>query len=190
MADLLHRAFAADLEIRTSDGIDGRTICGIACPYGEESEVADFPGGPRYREQFAHGSFSRTIRERGSRVKALAMHQRQTLPIGRATLLREDTRGLYAELRISRTDLGDQVLELVRDGALDGLSVGFRPVDGGDVWTKNRVTRHEVALREISIVDEPAYASALISAVRAAAPHSLSVELGRRRLHLLKIRTF
>src|SRR5262245_61651956 len=33
---------------------DGRTLSGLAVPYGVESEVQDDPSGPRYFEEFAH----------------------------------------------------------------------------------------------------------------------------------------
>ena len=179
MSDLIVRSFPADLEVRA----DARTICGIACPFGEEAQIREYGGS--YAESFAPTAFDRTIRERGDRVKALVMHQRDLLPVGRAVMLRPDARGLYAELRISKTDLGDQVLELVSDGALDALSVGFMPVKGGDQWdrTQSKVLRTEVALREISIVDEPAYAGALITGLRSA-ERTMSLETAKRLFEL------
>lgn len=158
----LIRAFPTDeLLVRG----DGRTICGIAVPFGQPTEIVEF--GDRYLEEFAPGAFTRTIAERGpERVKVLAQHSRGTLPVGRASTLREDATGLYCELRVSRTRDGDDVLELVRDGALDALSIGFEPVrdrSRGDI----RV-RTEVKLREISVVCWPAYAGARIGALRSA----------------------
>ncbi len=156
-----HRAFCAGLEVRS----EGRTIAGLAVPFDEVAVVAG------YRERFARGAFARTIEERGpGRVKLLAQHDRDRLPVGRATLLREDTAGLYAELTVAKTAAGDEVLELVRDGTLDGLSIGFRPIR--DRWDAERseVERLEVALLEVSAVAFPAYDSARVVAVRDGRP--------------------
>ncbi len=124
MTDTLARAFAGDIEVRASG--EGRTIAGIFVPWERSASVSD--GGPVYREMFQRGSLSKTIAERGSRVKFLSQHSSRTNPLGRATLLREDAAGAYGEFVVSKTQAGDEALELVRDGALDSFSVGFTPV--------------------------------------------------------------
>jgi HK97 family phage prohead protease len=177
--NLITRGFVSGLEIRS----DGRTLAGIAVPFGTAARVRDGRG-PAYDEQFAHGAFTRTIVERGDRVKLLIQHDRTTLPIGRATLLREDAAGLYGEFRVSATRAGDETLELLRDGALDGLSIGFRGItQTGD--TRRGVTRTEVRLDEVSVVSFPAYDAARVSAVRTAdAPR---ITIARRRLELARL---
>src|SRR5215210_5590499 len=110
-----HRVSPADLEIR---GEDGRTVTGIAVPWDTPTEVRSMAG--EFTETFRRGAFDRTIRERGpQRVKFLAEHDRRSLSLGRAELVREDTAGLYVEMRASKTQAGDEALELIRDGALD-----------------------------------------------------------------------
>lgn len=184
MAELLFRSTPSDLEVSA-----GRTIVGIAVPFGQWATVSDDGGRTRYDESFRRGAFKRTIDERGpERVKAMVMHDRGRLPIGRASVLREDAAGLYAELKISRTEFGDEILELVRDGALDALSIGFTPDRHGEVWDarRSKVERTSVRLREISVVDVGAYPDALIAGVRALAVPSLSVEAAKRRLAILE----
>lgn len=156
------RASLADLHIRG----DGRTVVGLAVPFDTWADIVDDEG--VYRERFRQGAFAKTIAQRGDRVKALALHDRRRLPLGRAHSLREDAHGFVAELRISQTREGDEALELVRDGALDALSIGFRPVEGGSEWNRDRteVDRTEVRLNEISLVAFPAYEDARILAVR------------------------
>lgn len=157
---ILRRAAWADLEVRS----DQRTIVGLAAPFDEPADI-----GP-YVETIKPGAFARTIAERGDRVKLLALHDDRSLPLGRATALHEDARGLIVEARVSKTHAGDEALALVADGALDGLSVGFFPVR--DRWTADRtaVDRLEVRLVEISLVTTAAYESARVLAVRQAAP--------------------
>lgn len=183
MTHVLQRTNAVDLEIRS----DGRTIAGIAMPFGQEAQIVE--GARRYTEVFIRGAFARAIQERGAdRVKLLVQHDRTSLPIGRATLLREDTAGLYGEFRVSETQAGDEVLALVRDGALDGLSVGFRPVLAGDRWnaTKTRVERTEVKLPEVSVVPFAAYDGARITGVRSDGNRIIPAAAARRRLDLIE----
>lgn len=152
----------ADLEIRG----DGRTVVGVAMPFDTPAEIRE--GVDRFVEVFRRGAFEKTIRERGDRVKALAQHDARALPLGRATKLTEDARGLQAEIRISRTRAGDEALTLVKDGALDSFSIGFSPVR--DQWSNDgsKVERLEVSLREVSLVAFPAYEDARVLAVRGA----------------------
>jgi uncharacterized protein len=65
--------------------------------------------------------------------------------------------------RISKTALGDEVLELVRDGAVSGLSIGFVPVT--DRWTldRSRVERVRALLDHVAVVRQPAYPEARIA---------------------------
>lgn len=154
---LLERVAPSDLEIRG----DGRTVYGIAVPFDREAMVND--GFGPYREVFRMGSFRKTIREHGGRVKFLANHNR-TNPIGKAISLKEDAAGLIGEFRISKTPEGDNALELVRDGVYDSFSIGFAKVQERN---KDGVTeRLEVKLREVSILAFPAYEGALVSGVR------------------------
>ena len=85
------RAYETDLEIRSTG--DGRTICGICVPYNVEQRI-----NTTLTEVFRAGAFSRVI-PNAHRVKLLVGHDAQALPIGRATLLREDTNGLYGEFK-------------------------------------------------------------------------------------------
>jgi HK97 family phage prohead protease len=175
----LFRATPVDLELRG----DGRTVVGIAMPFDQPTEIREERAA--FTEVFRAGSFRKTIAERGPRgVKVFGKHQRAALPVGRASLLREDTAGLYSELRVSATSAGDEILELVRDGTLDGLSIGFAPIK--DRWSDRRdmVERLEVALHEVSIVDYPAYSGASITGVRSD-EHRISPEAAARRLDLL-----
>ena len=177
---LLHRFAPIDLE--RAKGGDGRTIVGIVAPFNVPATVSD--GGAPYRESFRFGAFAKTIAERGDKVKFLSQHDRRSNPLGRATLLREDTAGLYGEFRVSKTAAGDETLELVKDGALDAFSVGFAPIRSAK--TKDGVVeRTEVALREVSIVTFPAYADAVIEAVREETPSGLSIVEARARLERL-----
>lgn len=148
MTNIEHREFNLHLEYR-ADG-DGRTITGIAVPYDVEQRISG-----NLTEVFRKGAFADMVRN-PFKVKLLRGHDAKALPLGRATMLKETDKGLYAEMRVSKTAAGDEVLELVRDGALDNLSIGFMPV-------KNRkredgvIERLKAQLAEISLVTFGAY---------------------------------
>lgn len=177
------RSWLTALEIRKAG--DGRTVRGLAAPFNAPATIQDWSGS--FVETILPGAFSRTIRERGDRVKFRVEHADGAVwPIGRATSLTEESVGLVAELRVSNTTAGNDALELIRDGVLTGLSIGFRVPPGGDSWSPNRSRRdlHEIRLLEVSVVGEPAYSEAKVLAVRSALSPHLTV--ARQRLELLE----
>jgi HK97 family phage prohead protease len=152
------RSYELDLEVR-ADG-DGRTICGICVPYNVEQRIH-----AGLTEVFLPGAFDGVTRA-AHRVKLLMGHDSKGLPLGRATTLREDASGLYGEFRVSKTDIGDQALELVRDGVLTNLSVGFQPLKDNR-RRDGIVERVKAHLAEVSLVTFGAYGEkAAVAAVR------------------------
>ncbi len=111
------------------------------------------------------GAFRKTIQERGDRVKFLWQHSEI---IGRATKLEEDSRGLRVEAMVSNTQLGSDALELMADGAVDQLSIGFSiPQGKSEIDRESGVRRiTEVKLFEFSAVSFPANSEAMITAVK------------------------
>ncbi len=151
------RSYVLDLEIREEEN-GGRTIYGIAVPYDKEQRIG------KDTEVFRKGAFAEVIKA-AHRVKLLRNHKSES-PIGRATLLRETDEGRYAEFKVSKTREGDDALELVKDGALDQLSIGFVPI-------KNRkredgvIERIKAHLAEVSLVTFGAYGDyAMVDGVR------------------------
>lgn len=171
MTTLLIRTFTAALEVR-ADG-DGRTLAGTIVPYGTETRI----GG--YTESFAPGAFQGAD---PAELPLMATHERENLPIGRAAELRDEAAGWWGAFRVSETRLGDEVLTLVRDGALSGLSIGFIPIT--DRWSRDRtrVERVRAQAHHVAVVAFPAYDGARIEAVRAALTPATP------RLHLARLR--
>ncbi len=150
------RNYDATLELR-ADG-DGRTVVGIAVPYDVEQRI-----GPNIVEVFRKGVF-RNVTRAANRVKLLYQHKTDA-PIGRAIMLEERDGGLYGEFRISKTEAGDEALELIRDGVLSNLSVGFQPLE--DRKVNGVINRMKAHLAEVSLVTFGAYGDAAnIVAVR------------------------
>lgn len=162
---VLVRSFQAALALR--DGGDGRTLMGPVMPWDVEALVLD--RGREVVETFQRGALAATD---PARVPLTARHptDAQQLPIGVTVELEERADAAWGAWRVSRTALGDEVLELARDGVPLGLSVGFMEVPGGSRWSadRKRVTRTRAALDHVAVVRVAAYAGAGVQGVRAA----------------------
>ena len=151
---------------RTRIEPDG-TVEGYASLFGEIDQA---------RDMVMRGAFAATLSARGiGRIPMLFQHD-PAEPVGVWLELREDHRGLYARGRlIPEVTRARELLSLLRAGAVDGLSIGFRTVKGS-IDPKTRVRRLlAVDLWEISIVTFPLLAGARVRAVKqATSPPQLS----------------
>ena len=119
------------------------------------------------RDMVTRGAFAQTLRQKTvQRIPMLFQHD-PAEPVGVWLELREDHRGLYARGRlIPEVARGRELLALLRAGAVDGLSIGFRTVKGRiDPRTRVR-SLLAVDLWEISIVNFPLLAGARVHAVK------------------------
>ena len=139
------------IELRAKDD-EERIVEGIAVPYNVETNVGS------YVERFAPNSISDDVSE----VKLKFGHE--GLPIGKVIEGRNSEEGFVIRAKISETSQGNDVYTLIRDGVLNKFSVGFIPVESerdGDT-----VVRNLVSLKEVSVVEQPAYSDAKILAFR------------------------
>ena len=113
------------------------------------------------------GAFTKTLATRGiDNIRMLFQHNASE-PIGVWDDLHEDARGLYAKGHLlTNVSKSRDVLGLMRAGAVDGLSIGYRPTRAiRDAKTGIRRIS-EIDLWEISIVTFPMMPEARISAVK------------------------
>ena len=162
------REVVTGLAVRDDDAGDGRILFGPLIPWGVEARVLD--RGRMVTETFRRGALAGAD---PARVPLTATHPRDagTLPIGVTVELEERTDAAWGAWRVSKTALGDEVLELARDGVPLGLSIGFHEVPGGNCWSpdRSRVTRTRAALDHVAVVRVPAYEGAGVVGVRGAA---------------------
>jgi HK97 family phage prohead protease len=120
------------------------------------------------RDMVMPGAFTRTLATRGVRRVPMLFQHDPAEPIGVWLELREDHLGLKARGKlIPDVQRSREIFALVRDGAIDGLSIGFRTVKGR-VDPRSRVRKlDQVDLWEISIVTFPLLAGARVHAVKA-----------------------
>jgi HK97 family phage prohead protease len=137
-------------EIRATD-TEKREVSGIAVPY---NDTIDIGGG--WSERFERGAI-----DTNADVKLFRDHKEI---IGVVNELREEDDGLWITAKISDTALGNETMELVKDGAIRSFSVGFIPVK--DEKKDKTIIRKKVNLKEVSLVAFPAYEAASVVEVR------------------------
>lgn len=153
--------------------------------YASVFDVADLG-----RDVVKPGAFRRSLAGRGAaKVKMLRQH-RPDEPIGVWTDLREDAKGLRATGRlVLDTVAGRETHALMKAGALDGLSIGYRTRRHSIDQAKGLRLLHDVELVEISVVTFPMNAAATVSAVKNLHPaeraHEIAAAIHRARAALL-----
>jgi len=181
--------------IRSGDGGDGRTMEAFAAVFNTETEIKDPEG--HYRELIEPAAFNKRLadlkraRQGVAQVKVMFNHGRDTdgrpaaqfaMPVAVPVSIEATPRGLLTRSRFVATPLGDEVLELVRSGAVTSMSftgrivrsepsrgryTRYTPDKAGQLTT---VRRMELGLREYGPVLFPAYEGAEINGVRMAVP--------------------
>ena len=146
MEEMITRSF----EIRATD-TEKREVEGIAVPYNSPIEI-----GGGWQERFEKGAVDLT-----SDVKLFRDHKEV---IGKVIELSETEDGLLVRAKVSETNLGNETLNLVKDGAIRSFSVGFIPLT--DEKQDKTIIRKKVDLKEISLVVFPAYDKAVVTEVR------------------------
>lgn len=114
------------------------------------------------------GAFTKTLQEKGRGIKLLWQHDAGE-PIGVPEYLAETDSGLALQGKISLTARGKDVLQLMRDGVMDALSIGFDTIKEDLEYGPNGdlLIRHirEVRLWEVSCVTWGADPNAKITEV-------------------------
>ena len=144
-----------------SDVTPAGTFEGYASLFG----VADMG-----RDVVLPGAFRDTLIARGAQgVKMLWQHEAGQ-PIGSWDALIEDARGLKVKGRLN-LDVAKarEVLSLMREGAVDGLSIGFRTERSTTDKRSGIRSLSKIDLWEISVVTFPMLPQARVSAVKRSA---------------------
>jgi len=149
-------------ELTSVDAV-GRTIEGYAAVFGNVDQGGDI---------IHRGAFKKTLAERGGKVRLLWQHDTYE-PIGRPVEMREDDRGLYVKAVISDTQRGRDALALLRDDAIDGLSIGYETLDS-DYTTSSDGNGEKMPMRnlrtiklyEFSLVTFPMNEEAAVTALK------------------------
>lgn len=137
---------------------DSRTIEGLAVPYERETKLMS-----GYYETIALDAYQP---DGGvGRIKLLWRHD-EVIGAGTAT---SGPDGVPIQARISQTSAGDDAYQLLKDGVVDSLSIGFIPLEYEETWDEDNnlhVRQKRIDIKEVSLVPWPAYDEAKVTKVR------------------------
>ena len=143
--------------IEAVDSGDRRTISGKIAPYGEVGYTS------AGKVVFAEGSISAP---EPSRVKLLMSHD-NSKPVGRMQSITSSKDGLYASFKVSASSRGTDAILLAQEQLMDGLSVGVEVTASKP--EKDYLLVTAATLREVSLVESAAFASAAVQKIAAQA---------------------
>ena len=167
--DLIRMVDLPQAQVEFRDDTDGRLMVGMPIVFNTWTEVDSWEG--HFLERMAPGSVTKTLKERGDKVKVLFNHgfdpQIGDKPLGKPRLMEPRANGLYTETPLSKTSYNADLIELLGDGALDGMSFRFSVTR--ETWDENGKvnkanpkglpmrTIEEIRLYEYGPVTFPAY---------------------------------
>jgi len=156
MLSPIHGGRALRFDCKSVDG------GGVFTGYAARFNTADLG-----RDLILPGAFAESIAQRGPQGVRMLFQHDPADPIGLWLELREDPRGLFVRGRLlSEVARGREVLTLMRAGAIDGLSIGFRTVEGR-THPKTGIRRlSKIDLWEISVVTFPMHPGARVAAFK------------------------
>lgn len=148
--EVRHLDFEARLE-----NVETRQVTGMAVPYGQTINIGGF------QERVERGAF-----DTSTSIPLLWGHNHSDIPIGRVISMRDTEEGLEIDAVLNDTDKGENVYRALKAGDVSKFSIGFTPTKSrkeGDV-----IVREKGTLREVSVVNFPAYSKASVTSVREA----------------------
>lgn len=156
-----------DLALRFDAPTDAGEFSGYAVIWGERNG---------HGEIVKRGAFKTSLdqhRAAGTRPVMLWSHDTADI-IGVWHEVREDDRGLFVRGQlIMTTTRGREAYDLLKAGALNGLSIGFRTFKGGETRQNGTRILTGIDVREISLVGMPSAPNARVTSIRS---HGRSVE--------------
>jgi HK97 family phage prohead protease len=150
-------------QLANVDHVD-RTIELVVMPYETGTTIVRRDGST-FTEIVSRGAFDGAEHE----TRRITVNRGHAIDrvVGKTTALYPNhPEGLVAEVRISRTELGNETLILAEDGILSA-SAGFRVKPNGESWPSPRIRRlNHLDLHHIAMTPDPAYEDARVLAVR------------------------
>lgn len=152
-------------EFKFAQDGDAMTIAGYGAVFGNVDAYGDV---------IAPGAFAKSLAEHraaGTMPQMLLEHGSSPLPIGVWKSMAEDGHGLKVEGEFLTTNLGIDSWKAAKAGAINGLSIGYRPTEF-QMRTKPDDPRRllkSVDLVEVSLVGRPANDKARVSQIKSAA---------------------
>ncbi len=131
-----------------------------------------FGGSPdSYGDIVERGAFAKTLQAGGRNRNGIALLWQHfpEFPVGTWKEMREDDKGLFLRGKLNKEvkPWGIPVYDMLKEGAIKGLSIGFRIVKSDRDETSQIRTLKEIELWEVSLVTFPAALPAQVTTVKA-----------------------
>ena len=131
-----------------------------------EGYASVFGGLDAYGDTILPGAYKKTLKKRERPIRMRWNHYGPV--IGKWTDIIEDEKGLYVKGELTPGhSIAGNVYASLKHGAVDGMSIGYRPVQIRELGNGQRELK-EIELIEISIAEEPADLGAKLTDVKAA----------------------
>lgn len=156
-----------DFTVKRAVNHSERILTARALRYGTPYEVTDDGGKSFYHEVWRAGVFAKTINEAGDR-RQIPMHwhhRHHEMPYGAVIGVEDSANDFIFRARIVNGERGDEMIELIDMGAVNGVSVSARVLR--DRKFGGGVERIEAALKEISLTSHAQIGDGEILAMRA-----------------------
>ena len=171
------KALAEDDEMQTRDISFDLELYALDDEKGEfEGHAALFDKPDRFGEIIVPGAFKKSLHKDKKRVKMLRGHDQNAI-IGVWEVIKEDADGLFVKGRLLlQLQAAAEAFILLKEQALDALSIGFLVIKDEFDTEKKRSKLLEIALLEISLVTIPRQPGALVTNVRSVAPEEITTK--------------
>jgi HK97 family phage prohead protease len=144
----------SEFEVKMED--EQMIVEGYATTFGNTDAVNDV---------IERGAFGKRLTPK--KIKFLYQHD-MTEPIGTIKEVREDDKGVFIKAKFSDTTRGRDSYTLMKDGAIDAFSIGFRIDEKGWRYDSKTQVRYisKAKLMEVSAVTFPANDKAQVTMVK------------------------
>ena len=158
--DLANHSIKTDLKSIDSDSTEYGYFEGYGSVFGNTDLGNDV---------IQKGAFRESLKNREAKEVKLLYQHKSDMPIGVFDEIVEDDHGLVVKGRLAlKTQAGQEAYELLKMGALDGLSIGFK-INPKKVSYEDRGQKRilkEVDLMEVSLVTFPMNPQATVTQVK------------------------
>lgn len=158
---------------RVSFDLDTITDDGVVKGYGAVFNNVDRGG-----DVILPGAFKRWLLENAGKPLKMLWNHFESFPLGKWTKFEEDEKGLRIEGKFTlAAQKAQEIYALMKDGVIDGLSIGYQTVDAEEDKTTGVRRLKELRLFEISPVTFPMNTEATADFIKA---ETISAELLRQ----------
>ena len=165
-------AFYAPFEVKFADGGTPGTFEGYGAVFGNIDSYGDVIQKGAFKDTLKDWNKSKKLPPMLVQHGGWMMTDMDALPVGMWEAMSEDDTGLHVKGRLINldTERGKTIHGAMKEGALDGMSIGYRAKEFslGTKPDEPRRTLKKIDLMEVSVVTFPANGKARVSAIKSA----------------------